>query len=210
MSFRAVVQPLGIPIAEVAKDNIFSLVAYQLELLKVIKSSLRSLKNMEYIGEERGKCIFTVRVERDNLLGELQDFAVITDEGNIEEVYKGNQQTRFNHLVEIRNNMGIYLPTFFFFPQRLAVKQNGMPIFVGSSIKLLSELQEINASLKAGENLSLNMGTDSFIATEEDVEDYEATYEGMPNFWGSFAYICLEALVKKSIQHKFPIILWSL
>ena len=116
MSFRAVVQPLGIAIPNVPKTNVFASVSYQLELLKVIKNQLRMLKNSEYVGEEKGKCTFSSQVERDSLLGELQEFAAGVDEGNIEEIYKGTQQTRFNHLIEIRNNIGIYLPTFFFFP----------------------------------------------------------------------------------------------
>ncbi len=210
MSFRAVVQSLGTPIANIPKNNVFASVEYQIELSKVIKNQLKVMKNNEYIGDEKGKCSFLAQVERDNLLGDLQEFAAITDSGNIEEIYRGTQQTRFNHLIEIRNNIGIYLPTFFFFPMRLAVKQNGMPIFIGSSLKLYTELQEINTSLKAQEKLQLSVSPDSFIAEEEDVEDYEASYEGLQQFWPSFSYIVLECLVKKSIQTKSPIILWSL
>ncbi len=206
MSFRAIVQPLGTAIPDAPKNT----VEYQLELVKLIKNQLKQVKNSEYIGEEKGKTIFAAQIEHSSFLTELQEFAASIDETNIEEIYKGNQQTRFNHLIEIRNNVGIYLPVFFFFPMRIALRNDALPIFVGSTPKLYTELQELATSLKPQDKLELNITSDSFVAAEEDLEDYEATYEGMQHFWPIFSFVVLENLVKKSLQNKLPIILWSL
>lgn len=210
MIFRAVIQSLGFAIPNIQKNNVFAGLDYQQELLKTIKAHIKKIKGSDAIGEERGRTIFEAGIDHNNFLSELQEYAASIDESNVEEIYKGNQQTRFNHLIEIRNNIGIYLPTFFFFPLRISIKQNTLPIFIGSVPKLYTELQEIGTMLKAQEKMKLNIEDRSFIAGEEDLEDYEANYEGMKHFWASFSFLIMDNLVKKSQQSKLPIILWSL
>lgn len=210
MIFRAIVQSLGFPIPDIPKSNAFAGIDYQQELLRVIKAHIKAIKGTEAIGDERGKTAFIAQIDHTHFLSELQEYAASVDESNIEEIYKGNQQTRFNHLVEIRNNIGIYLPVFFFFPLRISIKQNTMPIFIGSVPKLATELQEIGASLKPQEKMKLKLEGDSFVAGEEDLEDYEADYEGVKHFWSSFSFIIMDNLIQKSLQQKLPIIFWSL
>ena len=202
MSFQAAIQPFS------QGDGFCEFPVDQRELVKSVKNEIKSCNGSSYIGQETGQCLSRIRIEKANFLSDLQEYAASVDKDSIEEIYKGNQQTRFNHLIEIRNNIGIYLPVFFFFPLRIAVKQSSLPVFVGSLDKLYQELQEINLHLNAYEEVSLGTIDDNFHASEEDLEDYEADNDGIQHFWPIFNYVVLEILVQKSLKAKLPLFVY--
>lgn len=178
-------------------------------LLDAVRNQLRIERGDPMGSSETGnQCIAYYKIARSNFLGDLQEYAAGLDHGNLESIYMGMEQTRFNHLIEIRNNIGIYLPVFFFFPMQIPIKQTAFPIFVGSALKLDTELQELQKSLKPHENVNIGEVKLHFEATEEDVEDYEASHEGTENFWPCFQCIILESLIKNCIQYKLPIFIF--
>lgn len=208
MSFKACVQPFGIPIST-TKNNFYSAASNQLELLKAIQLQMQLLTGNEYLGAAQGKRVCHIDIARPNFILALQEYATSIDHDNLEEIYKGNQQTRFNHLIEIRSNVGLYLPTFFFFPLHISISNHALPIFVGSAPKLYRELQEIKLHLKPEGQINLSPIGETFHAGEEELEDYEADHEGLRSFWPIFAYTIFESLVKKSLEHKLPFFIFS-
>lgn len=208
MAFKAYIQPFGMSITT-NKNVFYSSIENQIELLKAIKLQMKNSTGSEYIGLERGKRILSVDIARSNFLTPLQEYAASIDEDNLEEIYKGSQQTRFNHLIEIHSNIGVYLPVFSFFPLHIAIKNTVLPIFVGSSQKLYTELQEIKQILKPQEHVKLDMIGDNFQAGEDDLEDFEANYEGIRHFWPIYSYLVLENLIKKSVEQKLPVFIMN-
>lgn len=179
------------------------------EMLAAVKNQMRLEKGNDYVGEGKGDKVQSYyKIARHNMLTPLQEYAAATDKGTLEAIYKGLEQTRFNHLIEIRNNMGIYIPVFFFFPFRISIKQNALPIFVGSLVKLQSELSEIQKLLTPEEKIKLGTLTDNFEADEEAIEDYEAEHEGVDHFWAGFACLILASLTKKALQRKTPLFIF--
>ncbi|NUM33841.1 MAG: hypothetical protein HUU50_04825 [Candidatus Brocadiae bacterium] len=208
MAFKAFIQPFGMPIST-NKSIFYSSIENQIELLKAIKMQMKNNTGNEYIGSEKGKRAFSVDIARSNFLTPLQEYAASIDQDNLEEIYKGSQQTRFNHLIEIHNNLGVYLPVFNFFPLHIAIKNTVLPIFVGSSQKLYSEIQEIKQMLKPQEQVKLEIAGESFQAGDEDLEDFEANYEGVRHFWPIYTCLIMENLIKKSLEQKLPIFILS-
>ena len=210
MSFQAAIHPLGLTVPGIGSNSFYGSLSCQSECKHIIKTKLKAIKGNTYIGNERGNCVFTADINRDNFLSDLQEYAVSLDKDHLEEIYKGVEETRFNHLVGIRNSIGIYIPTFFFFPIHISLKNSPVPIFVGSSVKLAQELEVINTTLQAKKHMDVNELPikDKFEAEEEDLEDYEADYEGMKNFWPCFTFHILEAMVKKGLEHKYPLFIF--
>lgn len=206
MSFQATVQPFSmIGTNPITNNSFVKSPENQKELIQLLKTRIKAIKGNEIIGNERGICEYKVDIKRENFLSELQEYAVSLDHDNIDEIYRGTQETRFNHLVQLSNHIGIYLPIFFFFPIHIATKGNPLPIFIGSSIKLAQELESINASLQAKKQMQIDISDSEFSADEEDLEDYEADNEGVKNFWASFSFQVLHTIVYKSIQTKLPL-----
>lgn len=206
MKFQATIHPFQLTSAHPVPGSFFHSLETRKALLNSVREQIKSESSAPVVSSEQGnRCIAQVQIARENFLGDLQEFCAVQDYDSVEALYMGQQQSRFNHLIEIRNNVGIYLPVFFFFPFQIFPKQSRLPIFVGSAVKLQIELAEIDKALNAKSKIDLGeMGT-MFSATEEDVEDYEATHEGVEHFWASFAHSVLGSLVKKSIQTKLPI-----
>ena len=130
------------------------------------------------------------------------------ENSNLEAVYTVTEQTTFNHLIEIRNNIGIYLPVYFFFPIRISLQNTVFPIFVGSLPKLQKELSQINTNLNAREKLKINEIPYFITVSEEDVEDYESSHEGVELFWVAYSYCLLEKLVNRALEAKFPVFIY--
>lgn len=209
MNFHAAIHPLQMKAKHPDSNSFFAPLENRRELLNALREQIKIVRGDEYVSSERGNdCAAYFNITQDNFLRHLQEYTVALDQSNLDNIFMGIEQTRFNHLVEIHNNVGIYLPVFFFFPLRISIKQNALPIFVGSSVKLQVELREINKTLKAHDNIDIGQIGNKFVASEEDMEDYEASHEGTENFWPSFSYIVMEALVKKSLEVKLPIFIF--
>jgi hypothetical protein len=209
VNFHAAIHSFEMGAQHPENNSFFASLENRKELLNAIKNQMKSERGSESMGEEKGdKLLAYFKIARNNFLGDIQEYTSALDHSSLEAIYMGMEQTRFNHLIEIRNNIGIYLPVFFFFPLRIAIKQNALPIFVGSSVKLATELAEIQTTLKPNEKVKLGDFPQNFEANEEDVEDYEADHEGVENFWACFNYIVLDSLVKKSLQEKLPIFIF--
>lgn len=206
MNFHTAIHPFQMTAAYPKSGNFFASLDNRKALLNATRGQIKSEVGDCIISSERGnKHILYYQIPRDNFLADLQEYATSLDHTNLEHVYMGMEQTCFNHLVEIRNNIGIYLPIFFMFPLQISIKQNALPIFVGSAVKLQSELNEIKKSLNPHDKVKLGDIQNNFEPTEEDMEDYEASHEGTDNFWACFGYIIFEKLVQMSIQSQLPI-----
>lgn len=208
MSFKACIQPFGQHIKNAGSSSFYAIIQNQRELEEAIKKEMKLIRSSEYIGEEWGNGLAEFEIEKNNFLSDIQEFGASIDKGNIELIYKGTEQTRFNHLIEIRNNIGVYLPVFFFFPMRISLKQSVLPIFVGSAPKLYMELQELKKELKSIQDIEIEDLEDFFEASEEDLEDYEAVHEGVEQFWPSFSYIILQRLAKITIKSRMPLFIY--
>ena len=210
MAFYALTHPFGMAGNYPDTSHFFSNAANRQELLVAIKKQLKLEKGNDYVGEEKGdKLVAYQKITRNNFLTSLQEYATSLDQGNLEAIYTGIEQTRFNHLIEIRNSIGIYLPVFLMFPLRISIKQHALPIFVGSTVKLQIELAEIEINLQAKSKVKLGEIKEKFEAGEEDLEDYEAAHEGGEHFWPSFSWNLLDSVVKRSLQHKTPIFIFQ-
>lgn len=211
MEFHAAVHPFAMSGDYPDANSFFASPANRQELLGAIKNQIKFERGSDYLGEEKNnKLIAHFKIKRNNFLKDIQEYAASIDRANLEAIYMGIEQSRFNHLIEIHNNVGIYLPILFFFPMRIAIKQISLPIFVGSSIKLQSELAEIDTTLDAHAKVKLGTIKDKFEVGEEDVEDYEASYEGTENFWPSFDLLIMEHMVKHSLQQKMPVFVFNI
>ena len=208
MSFRAAIQPFGLELAQADRNNFYASSQNQNQLKKAIKRQLKLEKGNEFIGVETGERLAHYDIARSNFLTNIQEYSASLDQNNLEAIYRGTEQTRFNHLIEIHSNIGVYLPVYFFFPMRIAIEQNVMPVFVGSAPKLYSELEQLDQSLHAHDHVDLGKIPENFVAHEENLEDYEADYEGVINFWSIFTYLILESLVKKSLDSQMPLFIY--
>ncbi|MBI4612176.1 MAG: hypothetical protein HY720_01040 [Planctomycetes bacterium] len=179
------------------------------EIVREIKKAIHLETGVEDIGveEDTGDCACKFMVDRAGMLIELQEFAIGLDEAETEAVYRGEQQTRFNHLIEIKDGVGFYLPVYFFFPIWVQTKALVYPLFVGSAPRLLEELLLVNEKLDIEKSAKLARMPDYLMADEEQIEDYEYAFGSEDNFWERFAFVLLKKLSEKSIEKKMPVII---
>jgi ribosomal protein S8 len=209
LEFHAAIHPFALSGEYPHANSFFASPAHRQGLLTAIKNQIKFERSSDYVVEEKpNKLVAYCKIKRSNFLKDIQEYAAGLDHANLEGIYMGVEQSRFNHLIEIHNNVGIYLPAFFFFPMRIAIKQMALPIFIGSAVKLQTELAEIEKVLNAQQKVKLTI-TERFEVSDEDVEDYEASYEGSENFWPSFNLLILDHLVKYSLQYKLPIFVFT-
>lgn len=209
MAFHAAIHSFGMQSNTIHQSAYFSSLANRQKIVAELKKEIRLLKNVEYIGaEQNAKPVQYVDIQRSDFLNELQEYCANADKCSLDDVYTGIQQTRFNHLVEIKNSIGIYLPTFFFFPTRIEIEDCPVPIYVGSGVKLFTELQEIDAILKAGAKVNIGKISPKFQLDEEGLEDIEATHEGVEDFWPSTAYLVMSHLIQVSLKSKMPLFVY--
>lgn len=148
---------------------------------------------------QRDTCEVDFLIDREEPFRELMAYAANVDKVNREKVYEGLQQTRFEHLVKMRNNVSYFVPAFFFFPIRLVLAGESTPIYVGSSIKLKYEVYELNKLLKI-EPRSVQKMPDFFIGAKESLEDFQDITK-----WIQFTFILLTKLVFRSQEKGLPI-----
>ena len=209
MTFNGAVHSFRITSSKTSKQSFFASPQNRFELANTIKRQLKHEIDKSYIGQENVKnCAAHIRIERNSFLTDIQEYAATQEDTNLDAVYMGQEQSCYNHLIEIHNNIGVYLPTYFFFPILISIKGQALPIFVGSGVKLYTELKQINKNLQAEQNVDLGDISPFLDAGEEDVEDYESSYEGTENFWASFDYIIMMTLLKKSLQTKLPLFIF--
>lgn len=209
MSFYAAIHPFQLSSRYPEPSGFFAPIEMRKSLLTSIRNQMRVERGNILVSSESGnQCMVHYKISRHNFLVELQEYAVNLDHGSSEAIYMGTEQTRFNHLVEIRNNPGIYLPIFFLFPTQISIPQQKFPVFVGSADKLQIELAEIDKELRARERVDIGDVQLYFEASEEDMEDYEASHEGTEHFWPSFQFIILDNLIKNCIQYKLPLFIF--
>lgn len=181
-------------------------------ILQEVKKAIRFETGFEEVGLEAAdsaECVCKFMVDRNGMLGELQDYAINLDEVDSEAVYRGEEQTRFNHLVEIKDGGGFYLPHYFFFPIWIQTKALVYPVFVGSAPRLLEELELINAKLEVEKSAKLSRMPDFLMADEEQIEDYEYAFGSEDNFWERFTFVLVKKLAEKSVETRMPIIVDS-
>lgn len=207
MSFRAAIHSFKVNHKKMDTSHYFASKENKKELVTEIKKAVKWETGSDYIcDEESRKCAAFLEIERNNFLNEIQEYATQQEKRNLESVYMGKQQSSYSHLVEIRNSIGIYLPIYFFFPLHISTKNHALPIFIGSSVKLKIELEQIDKKLKAIDNTALNDDLSAFADIgEEDVEDFEFQHEGVDVFWPCFNYLIMNMLAKRSIKSKLPI-----
>ena len=210
MSFNAAIHSFRVVHKKMDSNHYFASKENRKELVAEIKKAVKWETGKDYIcDEDSKKCAAFLSIERNNFLSDIQEYAAGQENRNLEAVYMGKQQSCYSHLIEIQNSIGIFLPIFFFFPLHISTKSHALPIFIGSSIKLHSELRHLNKSLKAKENTALEEEITPFLeATEEDVEDYEFQHDGVDTFWPCFNYLVLSMLAKRSVATKSPIFIF--
>jgi hypothetical protein len=182
-------------------------VEQQEEELQIKKN--RSLLIAQHLGEHLGQsvkwdreteaCEIDFLIDREVPFRELSLFAAKTDGVEVENVYEGVQQTHFEHLIKLRNNVSYFVPLFFFFPVRIVLAGETAPIYVGSSIKLKYEVYELNKKLKIGPQQVQSM-PDFFRASRESLEDFDNQVK-----WIQFTFILLTKIVFKSQEKRLPI-----
>lgn len=178
------------------------------KILKELKRVMPGEIGTDAIGVEEGaELVCNYQVERGELLTELQEYALEVEDNTPDGVYSGEQQTRFNHLVEIRNSPGYYLPVYFFFPLWVPVKDLRVPVFVGSSMRLAEELEMLDSQLEASQNAKLAKMPDFMRAARDQLEDYESSLGRGDNFWEKFTFALLRRLVVRSVERKMPIVI---
>ncbi len=178
------------------------------EVKKAIKADVGS-ESVGHEAQDAGECTCKFMVDRAGMLGEIQEYAIALDGSDYEGVYRGEEQCRFNHLIEIKDGGGFYLPVYFFFPIWVQAKGLVYPVFIGSAPRLLEELHILNESLKVDETTKLAKMPDFLMADEEQIEDYEYAFGSEDNFWERFTFVLLKKLAEKSIATGMPIIVDS-
>ncbi|MEK7484504.1 MAG: hypothetical protein AABZ60_09270 [Planctomycetota bacterium] len=148
---------------------------------------------------QKEACEIDFLLDREEPFNELINYMAATDKVNREKVYDGIQQTQFEHLIKLRNQVSYFVPIFFFFPIRLLLTGESTPIYVGSTIKLKYEVYELNKRLKLDPR-SVQKMPDFFKATKESLEDFDNLSK-----WIHFSFILLTKLVFRSQEKKLPI-----
>ncbi len=205
MAFNGAIHSFQISSPKEKQQHFFTSPENRKELAAEIKRQLKWEKGNIFVGNEKNtSCVSHVQIAKNNFLNDIQEYAASQEGILLDDVYMGQKQSCYNHLIEIRNSIGIYLPVYFFFPMMISIKQHALPIFVGSSIKLYTELKQLNKKLEADKKVDIDI-TAFLDASDEDVEDYETSYDEVENFWPCFSYLTMMSLVKRGVQSKLPI-----
>jgi len=153
-----------------------------------------------------GETVCNLRLDRGAVLQDLRVFAASLDRQSATEIYQGNAQSRFLHLIKNRDRESYYLPVPFPEPIMVLVSDTKQFIPVGSSVRLLKELQEINRDLRVEATFKIKKMVDFFQASEDDILQYEARLGNDPNFWVKFGFVLMEKLARKSVESRLPVI----
>jgi hypothetical protein len=135
----------------------------------------------------------------DNLLENIKDFAADLEQNELELVLKDEQQTRFNQLIRMVEP-AVFVPQYFFFPQWVDVRGLRKPLYVGSTPRLLDELDIINRVL----GLYIPEKMPYFLeATEEDLEDYP--FGRGSELWINLGFVFMQRLAEAADRHRMPL-----
>jgi hypothetical protein len=153
-----------------------------------------------------GECVCNLRVDRLGVLQDLRTFAAQEDNQSATEVFNGNAESRFLHLIKNRDRASYYIPVDFAEPLMIHDAETREMVPVGSSLRLQRELGLLNKTLRVQETFQIKKMVDYLQATSKDISRYERNFANDPLFWVKFGYILLDKLVRKSVEAGLPII----
>jgi hypothetical protein len=148
---------------------------------------------------EDGECIANMKVDKMGFLQELRSA--------VGRKIPPSQMARVEHFTRVREWNAFFLPVDFAQPFDVpgAIAKEVIP--VGSSVRLLEELQLIGEILGAGKKMNVEKMPPFMQMKQEDVEkaDQKAVHD--PTFWPVFSFCILKKLADLSVQHNLPIVL---
>lgn len=153
-----------------------------------------------------GEVVCNLRMDRLGVLQDLRLYAAGLEKKSATEIYQGESDSRFAHLIKNRDRDAYYLPIDF--PDPLLVLEHETKEFlpVGSAPRLLRELAELNKELRMEKTWKLKAMVDFFQAGEGEIRQFELRFGNDPNFWMKFGFVMLQKLAKKCVETKLPVI----
>ncbi len=173
------------------------------QLTRQLKEAVRLETGQMLIGEEQGECVSHIHIDVDHLLDHIKEHCCSYEKNELDLVFKGEQQTRFNQLLTIPV-AGIYIPQYFFFPIWVTIEGLRNPIWVGSAPRLMEETGLLTDSLGLDERLVDRMPKFMF-ANEQEMEDYATELSG-DLFFARMSYNILRRLGTECVESSFPIL----
>ncbi len=153
-----------------------------------------------------GKVVCNLRMDRLGVLQDLRLFAAGLEKKSASEIYQGEADSRFVHLIKNRDRDAYYLPIEF--PEPIMVLEHETREFlpVGSAPRLVRELTELNRELRIEKTWKLKAMVDFFQAGDAEIRQFELRFGHDPNFWIKFGFVLLQKLAKKSVETGLPVI----
>lgn len=211
MSFDARVQPFWLPLKDRTHPLGFFESWKRKRHLTTILRAINAALQTQSVGaanwdQSPGECLCNLRVDRMGVLQDLRTFAARQDDQSATEVFNGNAESRFRHLIKNRDRSSFYIPIDFAEPFMIHDPETRDLVPVGSSVRLRRELTLLNKDLKVEETFQIKKMVDFLQATAQDIARYEVSFANDPLFWVKFGYVLLDKLAQKSIQSRLPIV----
>lgn len=153
-----------------------------------------------------GSTVCNLRMDRLGVLQDLRVMAASLDKQSATEIYLGQADSRFVHLIKNRDRDSYYLPIDF--PEPLMVLEAETKEFlpVGSSVRLMRELAELDKVLRIEKTFQVKKMVDFFQAGEPEIIQFDKRYGHDPQFWLKFGFVMLQKLAKKSVESGLPVL----
>lgn len=148
--------------------------------------------------ERQGACVCNMRIAKLGVLSDLRHYA--------SQLVGENPDLNLSHVIHHRDRDAYYIPVDFPLPMAVQDPSSRDHIPVGSSLRLLAELDEINTFIQVEKTFKLHKMVDFLDATGDALGKYQSTFGTDPTFWIKFGFVVLRKLAEKSVEHKLPII----
>lgn len=156
--------------------------------------------------KQKSEPVAHIYCERFGFLSPLQTWATARDGTTPELVQKDNAWTDYLHLAMLGANDALIVPLDFPAPYEIEVEQRTFPLPVCSAVRLDQELERANKTLKVEKAFRFPNVPDFMMARREQVRKLEKVEDLDDAFWVKFGLVSLRHLVKKSLEHKLPVI----
>ncbi|MCK6439228.1 MAG: hypothetical protein L6Q71_03385 [Planctomycetes bacterium] len=145
--------------------------------------------------------------ERFGLLGPLQQWACARDGTTPAKVQQENAWTSFLHTTLLGCNESLILPMDLAVPVEVDIEDQEHTYPVCSAQRLDKEMELANKTLKIEKTFKLPNIPDFIDARRKETKKLEKDADLDEAFWAKFGLVVLRHLVRKSLEHKLPVVL---
>jgi len=156
--------------------------------------------------QKEGETVCNLRMDRLTVMQDLRVFAAAMDKQSATEIFLGQADSRFVHLIKNRDRDAYYLPIDFPEPIMVLDAETQEFLPVGSAVRLQRELAEMDKTLRVEKTFQVKKMVDFFQAGEAEIRQFDQRFGHDPQFWLKFGFVVLQKLARKSVETGFPVI----